>query len=296
MTQKALNLEGDIPPPPDHGQKATGEDVWIAGFATVITGKRGMKEGIKSNMEIITEAPRKALAVTPHPDDCEGGCGGTLSKWIQESGTEAVVVLCTNGDKGTKDRKMTLARLAAIREQEQQEAADVMGAKRVIFLSHPDGGLEDTRLFRGQLVRAIRRYKPEVILCIDPFRMTSHTHRDHRVSGQVAVDAAFTYAWNELHFPEQIHQEGLETHQVREAYLWGTESPDAFVDISSHVDLKAESLSRHVSQMSSDPVERAERIRRGAARQGEAAGLAFAEGFRRIRFEPGSLVWEFMNS
>ena len=79
MTQKALNLEGDIPPPPDHGQKATGEDVWIAGFATVITGKRGMKEGIKSNMEIITEAPRKALAVTPHPDDCEGGCGGTLS-------------------------------------------------------------------------------------------------------------------------------------------------------------------------------------------------------------------------
>ena len=296
MTQKALNLEEKIPSPPGYGQAATGEDVWIAGFASVIIGKQAVQEGTKSKMEIITEAPRRALAVTPHPDDCEGGCGGTLAKWIQESGTEAVVVLCTNGDKGTGDRKMTPARLAATREQEQQEAADVMGAKRVVFLSHPDGGLEDTRLFRGQLVRAIRRYKPEVILCIDPFRMTSHTHRDHRVSGQVAVDAAFTYAWNELHFPEQIHQEGLEAHQVREVYMWGTEFPDAYVDISSHLDLKAESLSRHVSQMSSDPVWRAERIRRGAARQGEAAGLAYAEGFRRIKFEPGSLAWEFMTS
>ena len=236
------------------------------------------------------------MAVTPHPDDCEGGCGGTLSKWIKESGTEAVVVLCTNGNKGTGDRTMSQARLAATREQEQQEAADVMGAKRVVFLSHPDGGLEDTWLFRSQLVRAIRRYKPDVILCIDPFRISSHTHRDHRVSGQVAVDAAFTYAWNELHFPEQISQEGLETHQVAEAYLWGTESADAYVDISDYLDLKAESIGRHVSQMSADPVRRAEWIRQGAARQGEAAGLKFAEGYRRIRFELESLASQFMNS
>lgn len=247
-------------------------------------------------MAILHEAPRRVLAVTPHPDDCEGGCGGTLSKWTKESGTEVVIVLCTNGDKGSSDREMSAARLAATREQEQQEAADVIGAKRVVFLSHPDGGLEDTMLFRGQLVRAIRRYKPEVILCIDPFRGTSHSHRDHRVSGQVALDAAFTYAWNEWHFPEQITQEGLETHRVLEAYLWGTEFPDLYVDISDHLDLKAESLSKHASQMSPDPVRRGEWIRRGAARQGEESGLSYAEGFRRIRFEPGSLAWQFMNS
>ena len=275
---------------------ATGDEVRIPGFASVITGQQDVKEGTKSNMEIINEAPRQVLAVTPHPDDCEGGCGGTLSKWIKESGTEAVVVLCTNGDKGSRDREMSSARLAATREQEQQEAADVIGVQRVVFLSHPDGGLEDTMLFRGQLVRAIRRYKPEVILCLDPFRGTSHSHRDHRVSGQVALDAAFTYAWNELHFPEQITQEGLETHRVLEAYLWGTEFPDAYVDISDHLELKAESLSKHVSQMGSDPVRRAEWIRRSAARQGEEAGLAYAEGYRRIRFEPGSLAWQFMNS
>ena len=247
-------------------------------------------------MEIINHAPQRALAVTPHPDDCEGGCGGTLAKWIKEAATEAVVVLCTNGDKGTSDRDMTPAKLGAIREQEQQEAADVLGAKEVVFLSHPDGGLEDTMLFRSQLVREIRRHKPEVILCIDPYRSISHTHRDHRVSGQVALDAAFTYAWNPRHFPEQIRREGLEPHRVKEAYLWGTEIPDAFVDITDFMDLKAESLSRHVSQMSSDPVRRAERIRQGAAHQGEPVGLTYAEGFRRIRFDLGSLAWQFMNS
>lgn len=247
-------------------------------------------------MEIITDPPNRVLAVTPHPDDCEGGCGGTLSKWIREAGTAAVIVLCTNGDKGTGDRKMSPVQLASIREQEQKEAADVLGAEEVVFLAHPDGGLEDTTLFRRQLVREIRRHKPEVLLCCDPYRSNSHSHRDHRISGQVALDAAFTYAWSYLHFPEQITQEGLDPHQVVEAYLWGSESPDICVDIGDYVDLKAESLSSHASQMSSNPEKRLEITKRRAAQHGEAARLTYAEQFRRISFDLGSLACQLMNS
>ena len=69
------------------------------------------------DFEILTDAPRTVLAVTPHPDDCEGGCGGALAKWVQEFGTEAVVVMCTNGNKGTQERDLTPERLAAIRER-----------------------------------------------------------------------------------------------------------------------------------------------------------------------------------
>ena len=272
------------------------QDIWIPGIASAVLEQSTIsREDADISMEIITSAPKRALAITPHPDDCEGGCGGTLSKWIQESGTVGVVVLCTNGDKGTSDREMPSAKLASIREREQQEAADVMGAD-VVFLSYPDGGLEDTMLFRSQLVREIRRHKPEVILCIDPYRSISHTHRDHRMSGQVAIDAAFTYAWNEMQFRDQITQEGLEPYQVREAYLWGSETPDIFVDIGDFLDMKAESLSRHVSQMSSDPVARAKRIREGAARQGQAAGLTYAEGFRRINFDLGSRDGQFLRA
>ncbi len=110
-------------------------------------------------MEILTTAPKRAMAITPHPDDCEGGCGATLAKWVKESGTIASVVMCTNGNKGTGDREMTTERLAATREIEQQKASDIVGVSDLVFLAHPDGGLEDTSVFRGQLVHAIRLHQ-----------------------------------------------------------------------------------------------------------------------------------------
>ncbi len=248
-------------------------------------------------MEIITDAPRRALIVTPHPDDCEGGCGGTLGKWVKEHGTEVVVVLCTNGDKGSGDREMTPARLAATREHEQLGASSVFGAKETVFLAHPDGGLEDSKLFRSQVVREIRRHRPDIVFGIDPYRSVSHTHRDHRMSGQVALDASYSYAWSHLYFPEQITEEGLQPHWVKEAYLWGTERPNVFVDIGNYLSVKADSLAMHASQMGTRTYkQRMQRVREGAARQGEAAGLPFAEAFHRIKFDLGTMDWRYLNS
>ena len=250
-----------------------------------------------SDFEILTTAPRVALAVTPHPDDCEGGCGGALSKWVREFGTEAVVVMCTNGNKGTQERDLTSQRLAEIREEEQLAASEIMGAKEVVFLRYPDGGLEDTLLFRSQVVREIRRHKPDVIMCIDPYRSTSHTHRDHRMSGQVALDAAFTYAWSYQHFPEQITDEGLQPHMVEQAYMWGSESPGVFVEIGGYLEAKTLSLEAHASQMSpATTEERLSRISNNATRYRDQTGVDYTEAFRRIRFDLGSVDWQFLYS
>ncbi|HCP23673.1 MAG: PIG-L family deacetylase [SAR202 cluster bacterium] len=246
-------------------------------------------------MEILTTAPKRAMAVTPHPDDCEGGCGATLSKWIHEFGTVGCVVMCTNGNKGTGDREMTPERLAATRVVEQKAASDIVGIDDVVFLAHPDGGLEDSELFRSQVTREIRRFKPDLILCIDPYRSVSHTHRDHRKSGQVALDAAFTYAWSYQHFPEQITEEGLEPHRVEQALMWGTEEPDVFVDIRPYLDVKVDSLGAHASQMSSTREERLERIKNNSSRHKEETGLEYAEAFRRITFNLGSLDWQMLH-
>ena len=157
------------------------------------------------------KTPKRVLLVTPHPDDAEGGCGGTIAGWIKE-GAEVVYILCTNGDKGSGEPEMTPERLAAIREREQLEAAQVLGVKQVVLLRHPDGGLEDSRQFRCEVVREIRRHRPDVVMCVDPFRRQTHAHRDHRVSGQVTIDAVCTYAWGRLYFPEHITEEGLQPH------------------------------------------------------------------------------------
>ena len=246
-------------------------------------------------MEILTTGPKRAMAVTPHPDDCEGGCGGTLAKWVKEFGTVGSVVMCTNGNKGTGDRNMTSEKLAATRVIEQQDASNIVGVTDVVFLGHPDGGLEDTLSFRSQVTREIRRFKPDLILCIDPYRIKTHTHRDHRKSGQVALDAAFSYAWSYQHFPEHMTQEGLEPHRVDQAFLWGGEEPDVFVDIQNYLEVKADSLGAHVSQMSSNREERLERIKTNSGRHKEMTGLDYAEGFRKISFNLGSLDWQLMH-
>ena len=77
-------------------------------------------------MEIITNPPQRILVVTPHPDDAEGGCGGTMGKWAKEAGTQVVVVLCTNGDKGTSNREISPKELAITREHEQQDSCNAI--------------------------------------------------------------------------------------------------------------------------------------------------------------------------
>ena len=228
------------------------------------------------------DRPERAMLVIPHPDDAEGGVGGTVAKWVAE-GTEVVFVLCTNGDKGTSDPEMTTEKLGAIREKEQAAAAECLGVKEVIYLRYGDGELDDTAKFRGELVRAIRKHRPDVVFCTDPFRQTFYLHRDHRISGQVTLDAVFPYARDFLHYNEHI-QEGLETHKVGDILMWGTEHPDTFIDITDTIDHKINALKKHASQVAGSGRDVDRFVKVNAQNQGQMANMPYAEGFKRIRF------------
>ena len=228
------------------------------------------------------DRPERAMLVIPHPDDAEGGVGGTVAKWVAE-GTEVVFVLCTNGDKGTSDPEMTTEKLGAIREKEQAAAAAALGVKEVIYLRYGDGELDDTAKFRGELVRAIRKHRPDVVFCTDPFRQTFYLHRDHRISGQVTLDAVFPYARDFLHYNEHI-QEGLETHKVGDILMWGTEHPDTFIDITDTIDNKINALKKHASQVAGSGRDVDRFVKVNAQNQGQMANMPYAEGFKRIRF------------
>jgi LmbE family N-acetylglucosaminyl deacetylase len=225
--------------------------------------------------------PERALAITPHPDDAEIGAGGTLSKWMS-AGTEVTLVVCTNGDKGSADPEMTSPRLTAIREKEQRASAAFLGFKEVVFLGHPDGEIDDTREFRGDLVREVRRSKPDVVLTCDPFRRTFYLHRDHRITGQVAIDAVFPYARDHLSYPE--HKElGLEPHKTAKLYLWASDEPDTQVDIGDFLQVKIEALKHFKSQIAAErEAELTKYLVESATKAGEAKGMKAAEAFRVI--------------
>jgi LmbE family N-acetylglucosaminyl deacetylase len=219
------------------------------------------------------------LVVTPHPDDAEGGAGGTIARWTKQ-GRKVVLVVCTNGDKGTSDRRITPEELARIREEEQRKAATVLGVAEVVFLRLPDQGLEDCSAFRELLVRQIRTHRPRTVVTVDPYRRYIR-HRDHYVCGRVTLDAIFPSARDHLAYPEHL-QEGLEPHIVREVYLWGSEEPDTFLDITDTFTTKMDALYCHVSQMKRPREEREATAREHYAEYGKQAGVRLAEPFKRI--------------
>ena len=232
------------------------------------------------------EIPLNVLVVTPHPDDAEFWCGGTVAHWISQGAT-VHYVLCTDGGKGTNDPNITSEELAAVREQEQLDAAKVLGVSEVVMLHHPDGELEDTREFRKELVRQIRLVRPDLVLCPEPYRKNLAWHRDHRITGQATLDAVFPAARDHLNFVELWRDEGLEPHKTATVLFWGTELADTFIDISGSVDTKVEAVMAHKSQMGDRSQSEVqgfvqERAKDIGARAPEK--LQLAESFRKASF------------
>ena len=230
------------------------------------------------------ETPQRVLVITPHPDDADFWCSGTIAKWIG-NGATVRYVLCTDGGKGTADPSISSAELSKIREQEQADAAESLGVHELVLLHHPDGSLEDDDEFRKELVRQIRQVQPEVVLCPEPYRKNLAWHRDHRITGQVTLDAVFPCARDHLHFVELWRDEGLEPHKTGTILFWGTEQADTTVDISDSMDAKLKAVSAHQSQMGGRTAQEIEKFIKERAQVSEGgSGKEYVEAFRKITF------------
>jgi LmbE family N-acetylglucosaminyl deacetylase len=227
----------------------------------------------------MTTKPAQVMVVTPHPDDAEYGVAGTVARWAKE-GKEIVYVVCTNGDKGTGDADIKPEEVAKIREREQLAAAKLLGVREVIFLRHPDQGLEDTPEFRKELVRLIRMYRPDTVVTADPYRRYIW-HRDHRITGRVTLDAVFPYARDRLAYPDLL-EEGLAPHKVREVLLWASEDPNYRSDITGTFDIKVAALRCHESQIGRVPSPELEKwLRQRQEEMAEGEDFELAEAFHR---------------
>jgi LmbE family N-acetylglucosaminyl deacetylase len=232
----------------------------------------------------MAERIQRVLVITAHPDDSEFGAAGTVAKLVKE-GKQVSYCILTNGNKGSSDRSMTPERLIEIREEEQRNAARVLGVETVDFLGFPDCELEDTRESRMAVTAAIRRHRPDLVIAQNPQRTKNlgGSHRDHRTAAGIALDCVYPLARDHMSFPELLAQ-GLEPHKVKEVYMMWWESPEVVVDISETIDLKLKALACHVSQIR-DMAGVEKRVRDRAAQFGKLKGYAYAETFDRIVIE-----------
>ena len=234
------------------------------------------KNGPVANDELEQDGPRIGMVIVAHPDDAEFMFGGTVAKFCA-LGWTMYYVLATSGDKGTHDEDLSHQELAAIREREQREACRVLGVKEVIFLGHPDGFLEPDSELRGEIVRLLRMYRPDVVLTWDGFR-PGFNHSDHRAVGIAVRDAIYPAVRDHLYYPND-KEDGLDAHQVNEMLMGGSEDPDYRVDISEHLETKLEAILCHKSQIGGTP----EEVRKRWTERMQAAGKGTAmESFKRI--------------
>ena len=226
------------------------------------------------------ETPGVVLAVYAHPDDADVGCGGSLARW-SKAGSAVHLVVCTDGGKGTTDPDVVPAQLAAERAAELEASSALIGLSSVDNLGFPDGELADSAEFRRTLVAHVRALRPDVVCGHDPtavfFGQDYFNHRDHRIAGAALLDAVAPASALPHYFPD-----AGPAHQVSTVLLSGTLEPDVWVDVTDTMEAKAAAVECHRTQFAGQSGWAGEAVRRRAAEEGRRAGVAYAEGFRRL--------------
>ena len=225
----------------------------------------------------------KAMVVVAHPDDAEYGCSGSVAEWCLK-GWDVVYTLCTDGSKGSDDPNMTTSKLTEIRYAEQIEAGKILGLKKVEFLGYSDAFLEPSLELRKDIVRMIRKHKPDILVCQSPYRSLSTSyaagHPDHLAAGEASMSGVYPASRDRLTYPDLL-EEGLLPHKVRELWIMSS-GPDAdYVNeiTEEGMEKSKNALKAHVSQVNEESISRMTQWKKEA---GEPHGFAYAEKFKKI--------------
>jgi LmbE family N-acetylglucosaminyl deacetylase len=225
----------------------------------------------------------RVLVIFSHPDDAEFGAAPAIAA-ITAGGASVDYVVTTDGGKGTEDPAVTPEQLAATRIAEQRAAADVLGVGEIVHLGYPDGYLTPSLDLRRDIVRQIRRFRPDLVIAQNPQRRTDGNpfiaHPDHLATGEATLAAVYPAARDRLNFPELL-DEGLEPWKVRQALVTGVERPNLWIDVSNTMARGLEALRCHESQVDDwSSVEG--RMRERAVEAGATVGLPMAQAFLSI--------------
>lgn len=204
-------------------------------------------------MKQVPEDWQRGLVIVAHPDDIEFGTAAAVARWTGQ-GKHIRYVLATRGEAGIAG--LPPGQAGPLREAEEIAAAKTVGVQEVEFLGYPDGRIEQGLPLRRDLARAIRRYRPEMVVLFNfgdisaPGRPNS---ADHRAVGRCALDAIADAA-NEWIFPELG---GLPIWSARWAVVADGPVVTHAVDVTDSIDAALESLASHgryLAALSSQPV------------------------------------------
>lgn len=218
------------------------------------------------------------LAFGVHPDDVELGCAGTVIASLQQGKTVGVIDL-TRGELGTRGNVDT-------RNSESAAAAKVMGVQVRENLDMADGFFEHSQENVLKIIRVLRKYQPEVILCNAP----EDRHPDHGRSSKLVSDASFLSGLRKIETTDNgKRQEAWRPKYVFQYIQDRYIEPDFVFDISAFHDKKMQAIQCYATQFYNPELDEPntyisspdflESVGSRAKIFGKRIGVKFAEGF-----------------
>ncbi len=214
------------------------------------------------------------LFVSPHPDDVELGCGGTIAGLVR-AGKAAEIAVFTDGRLGTRDPAMPPAQLARIRAGEQAHAAQALGAG-LRMLGLPDGGPHDYYALRDLAVALLRDVQPDWVFVCDPF-LPYEAHSDHRVVGLAVSEAVLLSG-----LPHYAAGQGEPFSAQGIVYYFPRRATEHAPLDEQCLAARREAIACHRSQFGPDD-RYLSRLEKQLARQGALAGAVAAEALHARR-------------
>lgn len=177
------------------------------------------------------------LAFGAHPDDVELGCSGTILKEVS-LGKKVGIVDLTRGELGTRGS-------AEIRDQEASDAAKILGVSVRENLNMRDGFFVNDEKHQLEIIKMIRKYKPETVLC----NAIDDRHIDHGKGSKLVSDACFLSGLMKIETVLDGEIQKQWRPKVVYHYIqWKNIEPDFVVDITGFTDKKIESILAYRSQ------------------------------------------------
>lgn len=225
-------------------------------------------DGSESTLLQPWDSFERYLAFSPHPDDVELGCGGTLFR-LGRRDAQVHLTVVTDGRLGTRDPALRPETVARTRAREAEAAAAELGIS-LSLLGLPDGGPLDHYDLRDRAVREIRSWRPDYVLVCDPW-LRYEAHSDHRAVGLAVSEAALLSGL--VHFAPS----DLAPWTVQGVLFYFPERADVLspLDDEDHA-ARQRAIACHRSQFGPDDPY-LERLTQQLRRQGAAAGCTFAE-------------------
>ncbi len=178
------------------------------------------------------------LAFGAHPDDVELGCAATLAKEIS-LGKIAGIIDLTRGELGTRGS-------AEIRDTESKMAAEILNVKFRINLGFADGFFVNEPKHQMEIIKVIRKYKPEIVLC----NAISDRHIDHAKGSKLVSDACFLSGLRKIVTKDDgVQQKEWRPKQVYHYIQWQNIKPDFVVEVNDFIQKKIEAVMAYKSQL-----------------------------------------------